>query len=162
VITHNDLLYVTSPIFTGDVLTSGTQQPGEAMITYDQDGTNAATNASDGCSNCQYPQTLASADASGTLNSGHYSPPFANNAAYTVAPNFISPSGYDFHLSGNGGCGSDGVHCLAGGGAPVTDMQYGTPMGSLDIGAFGIPSTSAFVPRPAHSGSVTGAGAILK
>jgi hypothetical protein len=159
-ITHNDFLFVASPTFTNDILTGGTNELSQAIITYDAEGDSAAlstqTTPYADClpgNPCANPVSVASADTAGSMTSGNYNPPFSNNSGYTVTPNFVNAAGYDFHLTSAGSV-------LNGGGASISDPLYGSPIGTLDIGAFGIPSVSLAV-RPAHAGSFTAAGSVL-
>jgi hypothetical protein len=144
--THNDFLYVSGPTFSNGILTAGTPAPNQAIITYDGEGYNAATQQTDcGFPNgpCAYAVTVTSADTSPlALMSGNYNPPFSNNGIYSAVPSFVNVAGYDFHLTGNGGCGSDGLHCLVGGGTVITDSQFPVSSATWDIGAYGVPSTA--------------------
>jgi hypothetical protein len=136
-ITHNDYLYVSGATFSNGILTEGTPAPNQAIITYDQQNENAATQQADcgtGNYSCQYPVTLLSADTKGALTSGNYNAPFSNNAAYSVVPTFVNPAAYDFHLTSG--------TPLIGGGLVISDPQFAVPAGTWDIGAYGIPSTT--------------------
>jgi uncharacterized protein (TIGR03437 family) len=107
----------TTNVFTNNDLlavnASGAPVPNQAIVTWNH--------AAQGT--FQYPKPVAYADA-------NYSPPFGRNKGLSVNPGFVDPSNLDFHLSPGG--------VLIGAGTSVKDNDWGSPTGTLDLGAFGI------------------------
>jgi hypothetical protein len=79
-----------------------------------------------GQANFEYAQTLAFADST-------YNPPFFNNKALALVPGFVDEANLDFHLGANSP--------LINAGMQITGRQWGSPKGSIDLGAFGINGT---------------------
>ena len=71
----------------------------------------------------QYPKALSYADR-------HYNPPFSHNKGLDVIPEFVDETSFDFHLVV--------TSPLIATGTDVTDVEWGTSVGAVDLGAFGI------------------------
>jgi hypothetical protein len=80
----------------------------------------------------EYPKPLSYADES-------YSPPFSRNIDLAVDPRFLNEAAFDFHLAP----GSP----LIGAGVAIADKEWGTAIGSVDLGAFGINVSEHRPPR---------------
>ena len=106
----------TNQISYNDILyvdANGRLRPNQAIIIWDH--------AAQG--SYQYPQTLSYADR-------NYSPPFSHNKGLDVIPKFVDEANFDFHLIANSS--------LIAAGTDVTDAQWGSTDGTVDLGAFGI------------------------
>ncbi len=79
----------------------------------------------------QYPKSLTFADT-------NYNPPFSHNKALAVVPRFVDEANYDFHLTASS--------LLIGAGTTVTDADWGSPTGRIDLGPFGIATLTARAP----------------
>jgi hypothetical protein len=77
--------------------------------------------------NFQYPVTLADADK-------NYDPPFSRNKGLDVNPKFVDETNADFRLLADSPLIAKGV--------AVADNIWGTAVGPVDLGAFGIAHTS--------------------
>jgi hypothetical protein len=114
----NDTLY-----YSGN-----TPEPSQATIYYN------AGNAPD-------PETVTYADT-------NYSPPFSNNVALDVDPQYVSETGFDFHLRS--------TSPLIGAATSVTDSTWGT-ISNTNLGAF---DGSVTVSAPIASGNIKFGGNI--
>jgi hypothetical protein len=91
----------------------GKLQPDQAMVTWNHEAQGPY----------QYPVPLARADA-------EYNPPFANNKHLSVDPKFVDEEHFDFALQP--------ASRLLGAGTPITDPEWGSSAGKVDLGAFGL------------------------
>jgi hypothetical protein len=77
----------------------------------------------DGQGSYQYPVSLPRADS-------EYNPPFVHNKELSFIPLFVDETHFDFFLQPNSK--------LIGAGTPITDTEWGSTTGTVDLGAFGI------------------------
>jgi hypothetical protein len=77
----------------------------------------------------QYPKSLSYANTV-------YNPPFSQNLA--VIPKFVDEANLDLHLTASSS--------LIGAGTPVTDPDWGSPTGRVDLGPYGISTLGARAP----------------
>jgi len=106
----------TNRIEYNDILfmdATGQLQPDESIVIWNHDAAGSY----------QYPVTLADADAK-------YNPPFGHNKGLDVDPQFVDEAKGDFTLQP----GSS----LIGAGMSITDPDWGSTVGRVDLGAFGI------------------------
>jgi hypothetical protein len=76
----------------------------------------------------EYPQTLEYADTT-------YNPPFSHNKGLDVNPKFVDEGKLDFHLKKESR--------LIGAGKAIQDPVWGSTVGEVDLGAFGIARISS-------------------
>jgi tetratricopeptide (TPR) repeat protein len=106
---------------------AGKPQPERAFIMWNQLGGGAY----------EIMKSIGAADRS-------YSPVFSRNRTLTVVPRFVDEANLDFHLS----AGSP----LLDGGIAIADAEWGSSVGPVDLGAFGIAVADAAA-MPAGSGT---------
>jgi hypothetical protein len=111
----------TNQIMYNDILSidnNGRLQPDKAIIIWNQDGPGSFG----------YPQTLTYADTK-------YNPPFSHNKGLDVNPEFVDEAKLDFHLKRESR--------LVGAGTPIKDPVWGSTVGKVDLGAYGITQISS-------------------
>jgi hypothetical protein len=119
------LANITNRITHNDILFAdgaGAVQPSHQIIIWNHDAKGSF----------EYPLTLADADKT-------YGPVFSHNKGLDVNPRFVNAAKFDFHLAANS--------ILLGAGTEVTDSEWGSASGIVDLGAFGI--------NPRHGASPT-------
>ena len=124
----------TNRIVANDILAveNGKPQPEKPIIVW-----NRVVVGSD-------PKPLATADKS-------YAP-FSRNRELAVPPEFVDEANLDFHLSA--------ASPLIGQGVGIVDGDWGSPLGTLDLGAYGIPSVAGLnIPASADAGMEKAAAA---
>jgi hypothetical protein len=92
---------------------TGTTKQDEAIVIWNHDA----------AGDFQYPVSLAVADTK-------YNPPFSHNRGLDVDPKFVDEANGDFVLKPNSR--------LIGAGTSITDPDWGSTKGKVDLGAFGV------------------------
>ncbi len=125
----NNICYKTENLATDIYLNNQTNQiSNNTFVNVDDKGKPAKDQAfitwnHDAQGDFQYPKSISFADK-------NYNPPFHNNKFLAVNPKFADEANSDFHLT----VGS----LLLGAGTAILDPDWGSPVGPVDLGPYGI------------------------